>query len=91
MLPIVGEVADATKTARTADRIIDGEKTLVKTADVVDDSKAEIENPKEYLEDLLQYVDKKFEMEESDEVLKLIISFLQYAIETNQTVLVEVV
>ncbi len=55
------------------------------------DSKTEIENPREYLEDLLQYVGKKFRMEESYEVLKLIISFLQYAIETNQTVLVEVV
>ena len=36
-LPFVGEIADVAKTARTADRIIDGGKVLVKATDVADD------------------------------------------------------
>ena len=51
---------------------------------------SEIVNPKEYLEDIMQYKDKDFMCEETSEVFELITDFLRYAIETKQTVIVKV-
>ncbi len=51
---------------------------------------SEIVNPKEYLEDIMQYKDKDFMCEETSEVFELIADFLRYAIETKQTVIVKV-
>ena len=51
---------------------------------------AEMTNPMEYLEDMMQYKDKSFRYEETSEVFDLIADFLGYAIETKQTVIVKV-
>lgn len=51
---------------------------------------AELQNPEEYLADLLQYTEKEFEFKETNEVFQLIANFLRYAIATKQTVIVEV-
>ena len=51
---------------------------------------AEILNLREYLEDMMQYKDKKFRFEETREVFELIADFLKYAIDTKQTVIVKV-
>ena len=41
----------------------------------------------EYKEDLLQYKDKEFKFEETKEVYNLILEFLEYALNQNETVI----
>ena len=44
----------------------------------------------EYKEDLLQYKDKEFKFEETKDVYNLILEFLEYASNHNETVIMEV-
>ena len=44
----------------------------------------------EYKEDLLQYKDKEFKFEETKEVYNLMLEFLEYASNHNETVIMEV-
>ena len=54
------------------------------------DNMAEMSNSMEYLEDMMQYKDKRFRYEETRAVFDLIADFLKYAIDTKQTVIVKV-
>lgn len=58
------------------------------------DKAAEIENIEEYIWDILRYKDRRYdpiwERASIYEVLELIVDFLTYAKQTNQTVIVEV-
>ena len=51
----------------------------------------ELSDLEEYLSDLLEYEDKSFRFPETREVFNLVADFLRYAIETNQTVFMQVV
>ena len=53
------------------------------------DAPTEIKNIDEYLEDILRYREREFLREKTSEVLELIISFLIYAKETGQSVIVD--
>lgn len=53
------------------------------------DEEAELSNLEEYLQDMMQYKGKDFRFEDTREVFNLIIEFLQYAINTKQTVIME--
>ena len=53
-------------------------------------NKSEILNLREYIEDMMQYKDKKFRFEETPEIFELIADFLEYAMGTKQTVVVKV-
>ena len=48
-----------------------------------------IPNPKEYLDDILQYHDKKFRFEETPEVYPLIVELLTYAVENGKAVMID--
>ncbi len=54
------------------------------------ESKCELGDVNEYLEDLMYYTDKLTMYSETPHVFDLIAEFLRYAITTNQTVIVEV-
>jgi len=48
-----------------------------------------IPNPKEYLDDILQYRDKTFRFEETPEVYQLIVELLTYAVENGKAVMID--
>jgi len=48
-----------------------------------------IPNPKEYLDDILQYKDKKFQFSKTPEVYPLIVEMLTYAVENGKAVMID--
>jgi len=48
-----------------------------------------IPNPKEYLDDILQYRDKKFQFSKTPEVYPLIVELLTYAVENGKAVMID--
>ena len=48
-----------------------------------------IPNPKEYLDDILQYKDKKFQFSKTPEVYPLIVELLTYAVENGKAVMID--
>ena len=49
----------------------------------------EIKNVQEYLTDALQYKDKKFRFEETKGFYEVFIQFLQYAVDTSQSIMID--
>ena len=45
--------------------------------------------PKEYLDDILQYRNKKFRFEETPEIYQLIVELLTYAVENGKAVMID--
>jgi len=48
-----------------------------------------IPNPKEYLDDILQYRDKKFDFSKTPEVYHLIVELLTYAVENGKAIMID--